>query len=95
MLTKKEFCEYIIYDFKRSEKVKSVTENDILKSSSLAVAMEYLGLIENKEMQDYAASRAGCQILFADKQEPKMLTTRELLNMLPDDINPQGRKVVF
>lgn len=62
----------------------------ILRSSCLAVAMEYLGLLESEEMKQYAASRGGMVFhYYTCEENPKRviqatLTFRELLDLLPE-----------
>jgi len=86
-MTKKEYCEYLLQDFSRSEdkKVSEITESDILKSSKLAVAMEYLGMLKSKEMKNYAESRGGTVFFLAENhEEPAILSARELIALLPE-----------
>ena len=82
MINRTQFCNYLIKQFAESEgiKVEEVTEDMIRKSSSLAVAMEYLGKIQNPENQEYAATRGGIFILTDDAS---ILSVREMLSFLP------------
>lgn len=84
MINRTQFCNYLIKQFAESEgiKVEEVTEDMIFKSSSLAVALEYLGKIQNPENREYAASRGGIFILCDDKA-PAILSVREMLAILP------------
>ncbi len=86
MMTKKQACLAAIERFATAEGVKVVTENDILKSSTLAVALEYLGRITNPELQEYAKSRNGSVWLYWDTEtkQPVSLGFREILNLLPE-----------
>ena len=86
MVTKEEFCWMIINNFKQQEKIFDIDDADMLKSSQLAVAMEYLGLIEDQEMKDYAESRGGtiCLGRITPKGEDiKTLSARDILSLLP------------
>lgn len=76
-------------------------ESYILLSSRLAVALEYLGLIGELSIRRYAATRGGIEYTYIDgelakkiRKDPssnkgedfvKTLTTRELLDLLPED----------
>ena len=82
MINRTQFCNYLIKQFAESEgiKVEEVTEDMIFKSSSLAVALEYLGKIQNPENREYAASRGGIFILTDDAS---ILSVREMLSFLP------------
>lgn len=86
MITKKQYCKSIIEQFRHNEDLDVVTECDIFKSSSLAVAMEYLGLLSSKKYIDYAKFRAGTVIHIYDEDIKSYynLSTRELLALLPD-----------
>lgn len=90
MITKKQFCKHIINEFIRDYELSSFELNDgyILQSSSLAVAMEYLNLIKDKKMKEYASNRGGTFISYMDfdNKEFGILSTRELLNLLPEEI---------
>lgn len=95
MLTKKQFCWMIINDFLKKEPLDIFSianlENGVTLSSSLAVALEYLGLIKNPDLKEYTKGRAGCimcgeiQNPFSnDKRDTSILTTRQVLELLPD-----------
>ena len=77
MLTRKELCQLVVSNFASEPDGEDI----ILKSSILAVAMDYLGLLTDPDMQAYAASRDGVVYLSADG---KSLTFRELLTLLPE-----------
>ncbi len=87
MMTKEIFAKMLIQKFCEEEEIprEELKEFDILKSSSLAVAMEFLGLLKDKELKEYAFSRGGTIFSFYDKEskEVYMLSTRDLLEMLP------------
>lgn len=94
MISKKDFAEHIIEEFCKSEKMnpKDLTECHILKSSSLAVAMEYLGLIETPELKDYAKNRGGTFILKTNHPNDgsvRILSTREMMDLLPETLKIQ------
>lgn len=90
MITKKMYAHSILEKHAESEniKVSDITENDIYKSSSVAVAMEFLGMLESQEAKDYAEERGGTQILYIDREEMSthILSAREILGLLPDTI---------
>jgi hypothetical protein len=85
MLTKTQFCKMIIKDFERVEGRK-ITEADIYQSSTLAVAMEHMGLLKTKSAQGYAFSRGGTIYMYYDEDEHESyhLNARELLSLLPE-----------
>ena len=91
MITKTQFCQHIIDSFccNNNLKQKHLTEDFITQSSSLAVAMEFLGLLETPEFKEYAANRAGIFISVSNPDTNKidMLTVREILELLPEAIN--------
>jgi len=89
MMTKRQFCEAIIEKFCREEGVafKSLNEKYVTKSSSLAVAMEYLNLISDPDIKNYAAGRSGMMVGPHFNEATGVissLTTREILDLLPD-----------
>jgi hypothetical protein len=84
MLTKKQACKSIVEEFLDHAGYVEIEESHAMQSSSLAVAMEYLGLLTSKEMKDYASTRAGLFMCANDGEEVKVLTTREFLALLPD-----------
>ncbi len=81
MITKDQYCKYIIDEYKRENGVQFDGElvSHLGKSSRLAVAMEHLGLLQGDNLE-YAQCRGGCEILTNDGQ---VLTCRELLKLLP------------
>lgn len=92
MLTKTQFCKSIIHDFKINENIKDIDdnklENYICKSSSLCVALEYLGLLKDKQSIKYANTRGGTLFIYSDceTKEIETLSTRELLSFLPETL---------
>lgn len=64
-----------------------IPTHEILKNSKLAVAMEYLGLLEyDPQMAQYAEQRGGVIfILVEDGDEYAALTVRDLLSLLPEE----------
>lgn len=80
-MTKKQFCENIINNFCLTENIdrKNLSDHHITMSSSLAVAMEYLGLIKSNDMKMYAASRDGLSTMAIHKK-----TVREYLKTLEE-----------
>ena len=82
MITKADYCNHVITQFARTEglEVKDVSEEHILTSSNLAVAMEYLGLLKDPGYLQYAQSRGGIHTFTEDG---KLLSLREFLELLP------------
>lgn len=81
------------------EELKSDKEQYAVGNTSLGIAMETLGWFDdNPNIKEYLASRAGIYILVhqADrdhpnqdedkKYEPSILTMREIIYLLPDDV---------
>jgi hypothetical protein len=87
MLTKREACLAVIGDFCAENKVgpEELTDNHMLLSSKLAVAMEYLDLIEEEGMKELAMTRGGMILFHFTENDAKTLTFRELLDLLPED----------
>lgn len=87
MLTKREACLAVIGDFCVEQRIgpEDLTDKHILTSSKLAVAMEYLGLIEEEDMKAFAAGRSGMILFHFADEDMKTLTFRELLDLLPED----------
>ena len=91
MITKKELCWLIVNEHRLMEGA-SLNELNILTSSTLAVAMEYLGLLKD-DAQSYASERAGTVFVgdtfpltdpYPENVNVKHLSFRELLSLLPD-----------
>ena len=67
MLTKKQFANAIIREFAIKHLRQNIKDIDVAKisedyafdSSSLAVAMEFLGMLKSKAVKEYAKQRAG------------------------------------
>jgi len=85
-MTKEELCLAIIEDFKICEGKKEVVDSDVILSSTLAVAMEYLGLIVDPEMQQYASGRAGIIYIWdlGLGRGPLVFSLRDLLSLLKE-----------
>lgn len=89
MMTKKEFCRCLIDGFctYEAKESKDLKEEDILKSSRLAVAMEHLDMIENEELKQYASSRGGMAFgpfYDIETEDVLQLSVREILELLPE-----------
>ena len=90
MLTKREFAESIIGSFCRDECIRREDAHaHICKSGRLAVALEFLGELSEEE-KEYSRTRGGMEYKFVvfdedgEYQDVHFLTTREILEMLPD-----------
>ena len=90
MMTKREFCEAIVEKFCREGVAfKNLNQNYVTRSSSLAVALDYLNLISDPDIQIYAASRNGMMVGPHYNEATgsiSSLTIREILNLLPDHL---------
>lgn len=89
MMTKAQFCRKTIEDFCRDEEkdIDDLTESDCLKSTSVGIAMEYLGLIHDEILREYLSSRSGCFVgPYYDTKTQKVCTIsfREFLSFLPE-----------
>ena len=87
MMTKENFCKMIIKRFYRYENipVENITEDNVTKSSSLGVAMEYLGLIKSKHLKEYISQREGIYDTFIDEDNIyHVISVRDMLDILPE-----------
>jgi hypothetical protein len=91
-MTKTHLCERILINFAHIESIRpeDINGSHIYMSSSLAIAMEYLGMLTQSEMI-YSRYRGGsiellvhCGII-DEEAASGFETTREFLNSLPDD----------
>ena len=88
MITKKQFCEIQIDKFCREHNTTKDVLGDgwIYNSSTLAICMEYLGMLKSEEAKEYVQTRNG--ILYIcwdeDKSEASILSVREFLDLLPE-----------
>lgn len=101
-MTRKELCRIIINDFQHSYAKEtngrfcppSELQRHISKSSSLAVALEHLGLISDERCLEYAKTRAGVALIGDGTDHKKnfnkeniqimTLSYREILELLPE-----------
>lgn len=81
MMTQKEFAQAILH--KTLGEVRNPTPEELRNSSSVAVAAEFLDMIESEEDREYARSRGGIFCLHANDGDPRVLTVRDLLGLLP------------
>lgn len=96
MMTKKEYAQMIIDRYKRDNQITTTAElhRHIFSSSSLAVAMEFLGLLTEDEMC-YSRSRGGCIEIYhypnPNVGEPiiRILSVRDMLKILPWEISEE------
>lgn len=92
----RRFCNSHAYSI---EELKEHKDHYAMGSTSLGIAMETLGWFDdNSNIKEYLASRAGIYMLVhqADrdrpnqdedkKYEPAILTMREIIALLPDDV---------
>lgn len=90
MMTKDQYAKSIIQ--KAFGSMDKFQEGDITRSSAVAVAAEHLGLIKSDHLREYAASRGGMVATYLDEESVDFvcLSTRELLELLPDGDEPEG-----
>ena len=103
MMTKTQFAKHIVEkyaeengfeDFYYDDNLNQVKEfsKDIYSSSSLAAALNFLGVLENDEDKQYANSRGGLFVTrflpkkVADEEIFQNISVAELLQLLPDKI---------
>ena len=88
MISKKDFCLSVLGDYCRdnNKEIEDLGSGDILESSNVAVAMEYLGMIETQDMKSYAGSRNGLCAKYLNVKEKyfAQLTMREAIDLLPE-----------
>ncbi len=86
MITKEQFCKMIIKEYLKDENQEKINDWDILKSSNLAVCMEFLGIIKDNEAKEYASSRGGVIFTYCDIENENIatLSARELIEILPN-----------
>lgn len=88
MMTKREYANFIVDKFcnengiERGQLKTSDWGAYMRSSSSLAVALEYLGLLSHEDLW-YSRSRGGFGMLHPETH--LVISTRDILNMLPDD----------
>ena len=91
MMTKRQYCEMIVH---QAIKEKNFSPEEITNyaynSTSLGIALEYLGFINPKDTPDlynYLQSRGGIVFVHYDEktESSAILSMRELLELLPED----------
>ena len=86
MMTQKLFCNMIVDNFCAENGIDRSTVQNwdafVVCSSRLAVALEFLGLLNSTE---YSATRGGIEYIAYDHdtQNCHTLSTREIIEMLP------------
>lgn len=98
MLSKKEYCEGLVRS-QLSHINPEISRKDahhyIYQSSTLAVALEYLGELSPEE-KEYSSGRAGTVTRYLETDENgkfkdlHFLTVRELIDLLPDEVHREG-----
>lgn len=92
MITKKSFCEAILRGYAMDTMkmatpidINSIATDSIHLSSKVAVAMEYLGMLQNEDDITYASSRGGILMVTSDENGKLMAVTyRDIIESLPD-----------
>lgn len=97
MITKKEYAQSIVDNFLEVNCLQEFREEFITRSAALAVAAEYLGLLDTEEMVQYASKvdslfmriGGGDSLLYGSdaEQEVKTITIREMLKLLPEEVS--------
>ena len=98
MITKKQYCRSIVNRYKAELKCLTEKEytdrelvSEIFKSTTLGIALEYLGVLDPKidrVVLEYLSHRGGIkEVVFdQDLNESFILSQREFIEMLPDEI---------
>ena len=92
MKTRKIVCEKIVRDFEDRQGGVRAKEQDVFSSGTLAVAMEYLGLVKDVDIKAYCSSRDGILKLNGDNEIIEAMTLREFLETLPEDESDEKAK---
>lgn len=99
MLTKKQFCiatieKYAVkhgymFDYEKAKEGKRgpsiFVGSWIYESSRVAAAAFYLDILDTDEAE-YAETRGGIEKIYNNGDESFILTTKELIDLLPDSI---------
>jgi hypothetical protein len=90
-MTSYQFCRALLKQYMDKHNLTRVLPSEISKSSCVAVAMEYLGMLHTEEDRAYAAERSGILYHFVDEpDEPgtppvqSFLTVRDMIRILED-----------
>jgi hypothetical protein len=85
-MTKERFCKMKIEDYLLDNKLTEIDDSAVYESSTIAVCMEYLGLIKSEEAKEYAMCRGGNLFMYYDKdeQDVAVLSIRDLIELLPE-----------
>lgn len=90
MITKKQFCEIKIKEYCKDNNISidELEEGMCFTSSTLAVCMEYLGLLKDNSIKEYVASRGGTMYVYGNREtgEVAILSIREFINLLPESL---------
>lgn len=87
MITKRDYANHVVIQFMNDNNITSREDLNryVMSSTSLGIALEYLGELD-EGYKDYIASRGGIAIAVRDDAELRILSTRELMNLLPEDL---------
>ena len=89
MMTKRQLCLAMI----RKEFGTTLPDEHLAyRSSTGAIAMEYLGMLKTRAVKDYVEARGGTVFVDFDEEhgEPCHLSFRELLDLLPSENTKQS-----
>jgi hypothetical protein len=87
MMSKRQFAKMILNTFCECNGVTPENAHCYIASSSkLSVALEYLGMLDDKELR-YSKQRGGAEFTYFGSKEdsPAILTAREIMSFLPDE----------
>ena len=88
MMTKREACLAKIEEYCKKNEIRpgDLVDKDVYYSSSLGIAMEYLGMIKTNEAKEYIANRGGHFMMWwdPDSESAKSISFREFIKLLPE-----------
>lgn len=92
MITKKDFCNYIIDSYCKQQNIQreDLQDSHVEQSADVAVAMLYLNMIEDDTLRVFAQRRNGKFLRIFDKDSPlieKTLSVKEMINLLPESLD--------
>ena len=90
MITKKHFCEIKIREYCEDNDISidDLKEDICFSSSTVAICMEYLGLLKDNSIKEYVSSRGGTMYVYGNREtgEVAILSTREFLDLLLESL---------
>lgn len=86
-MTASQFCTALLKQYAAKKGLSHIQTANMYESSSVAVAMEYLGLLDDPKDRAYAAERSGILYHYiAELPDPaqSFLTVRDMIRLLED-----------